>query len=213
MRALCIANDTHILSTKNNSVFVIFMFEILTNVVDFEQLGTGVFVNYHQIMDEGLSQWLVRSKHPVNIGTASFEPRREKTGLRGFRPGLTQTDLYSHRSEISDIRRKDVVFLPMQKQRQYAKLISAFVFATPEPLLSKFGISSLWPSSVLVPLSLFPETRKTGFLASSPQWMCTSEIKASNDFFYDSFYFLFYKHIVPFSSCRVEDVDSSQLCG
>ena len=26
-----------------------------------------------------------------------FEPRREKTGLRGFRPGLTQTDLYIHR--------------------------------------------------------------------------------------------------------------------
>ena len=25
------------------------------------------------------------------------EPRREKTGLRGFRPGLTQTWLYSHR--------------------------------------------------------------------------------------------------------------------
>ena len=28
------------------------------------------------------------------------EPRREKIGLRGFRPGLTQTDLYSHRSRI-----------------------------------------------------------------------------------------------------------------
>ena len=26
-----------------------------------------------------------------------FEPRSEKTGLRGFRPGLTQTGLYSHR--------------------------------------------------------------------------------------------------------------------
>ena len=28
------------------------------------------------------------------------EPRREKTGLRGFRPGPTQTDLYSHRSGL-----------------------------------------------------------------------------------------------------------------
>ena len=27
----------------------------------------------------------------------SLEPRSEKTGLRGFRPGLTQTGLYSHR--------------------------------------------------------------------------------------------------------------------
>ena len=26
-----------------------------------------------------------------------FEPRCEKTGLRGFRPGSTQTGLYSHR--------------------------------------------------------------------------------------------------------------------
>ena len=25
------------------------------------------------------------------------EPRSEKTGLRGFRPGPTQTELYSHR--------------------------------------------------------------------------------------------------------------------
>ena len=31
MRILCIAKDSHILSAKNNSVFVIFMFEILTN--------------------------------------------------------------------------------------------------------------------------------------------------------------------------------------
>ena len=27
----------------------------------------------------------------------SFEPRSEKTGLRGFRPGPTQTGLYSYR--------------------------------------------------------------------------------------------------------------------
>ena len=26
-----------------------------------------------------------------------LEPRSEKTGLRGFRPGPTQTELYSHR--------------------------------------------------------------------------------------------------------------------
>ena len=25
-----------------------------------------------------------------------YEPRCEKTGLRGFRPGLTQTELYKH---------------------------------------------------------------------------------------------------------------------
>ena len=26
-----------------------------------------------------------------------FEPRHEKTGIQGFRPGLTQTGLYNHR--------------------------------------------------------------------------------------------------------------------
>ena len=29
-----------------------------------------------------------------------IEPRREKTGLRGFRPGPTQTGLYSLRSRL-----------------------------------------------------------------------------------------------------------------
>ena len=29
-------------------------------------------------------------------GYMSFEPRFEKTGLRGFRPGPTQTRLYNH---------------------------------------------------------------------------------------------------------------------
>ena len=36
----------------------------------------------------------IMRKHLTN------EPRREKTGLRDFRPGLTQTDLYSHRSGL-----------------------------------------------------------------------------------------------------------------
>ena len=44
MRILCSAKDSHIFSTKNNSVFVILMFEILTktltnDVVSFEQLA------------------------------------------------------------------------------------------------------------------------------------------------------------------------------
>ena len=34
-------------------------------------------------------------------GNISVEPRREKTGLRGFRPGSTQfLGLYSHRSRL-----------------------------------------------------------------------------------------------------------------
>ena len=39
------------------------------------------------------------SKHQTETHTHSvtYEPRCEKTGLRGFRPGPTQTGLYNHR--------------------------------------------------------------------------------------------------------------------
>ena len=36
----------------------------------------------------------------VELTLQKIEPRREKTGLRGFRPGLTQTRLYSLRSRL-----------------------------------------------------------------------------------------------------------------
>ena len=35
--------------------------------------------------------------HKTNISQSVFEPRGEKTGLQDFRPGLTQTRLYSQR--------------------------------------------------------------------------------------------------------------------
>ena len=37
---------------------------------------------------------------PVHFGCETNEPRREKTGLRGFRPGPTQTGLYKLRKEL-----------------------------------------------------------------------------------------------------------------
>ena len=43
-----------------------------------------------------LEDWFSCVASHVKIG----EPRREKTGLRGLRPGLTQTNLYSHRSRL-----------------------------------------------------------------------------------------------------------------
>ena len=41
-------------------------------------------------------------KHKTIMTTTDFinEPRREKTGLRGFRPGPTQTGLYKLRKEL-----------------------------------------------------------------------------------------------------------------
>ena len=40
-------------------------------------------------------QWLF-----INDNVFRIEPRREKTGLRDFRPGPTQTGLYSLRSRL-----------------------------------------------------------------------------------------------------------------
>ena len=68
-----------------------------------------------------------------------FEPRREKTGLRGFRPGPTQTDLYSHRSRLGlrnlGFKKKRDCTIRVAKIKALisfavtAKPICAFVFA------------------------------------------------------------------------------------
>ena len=47
-----------------------------------------------------ISEDILRRKKLI-IGLESLiEPHREKTGLRGFRPGLTQTGLYKLRKEL-----------------------------------------------------------------------------------------------------------------
>ena len=45
-----------------------------------------------------INDWLLcfDLKFPLILGTSIFEPRCEKTGLRGLRPGPTQTGLYNH---------------------------------------------------------------------------------------------------------------------
>ena len=44
--------------------------------------------------------FIILGDDSCGIVTEHCEPPREKTGLRGFRPGLTQTDLYKHRKEL-----------------------------------------------------------------------------------------------------------------
>ena len=39
---------------------------------------------------------ILRLLYNLCISLLIYEPRREKTGLRGFRPGPTQTRLYNH---------------------------------------------------------------------------------------------------------------------
>ena len=40
---------------------------------------------------------LINSINILRLVALTFEPRCEKTGIRGFRPGPTQTSLHSHR--------------------------------------------------------------------------------------------------------------------
>ena len=61
----------------------------MTSAMDKYQLRT---YQWWLISTEPLA-WVI----PVYTKDEKIEPRSEKTGLRGFRPGLTQTRLYSHR--------------------------------------------------------------------------------------------------------------------
>ena len=77
---------------------------------------------------------------------ASVEPRCEKTGLRGFRPGPTQTGLYSHRRWLEawkfGVRKSRKCTIRVAKTRALisfavaAKLICVFVFAYAESRFS-----------------------------------------------------------------------------
>ena len=75
----------------------------------------------------------------VRIVQQTFEPRREKTGLRGFRPGPTQIGLYKLRKELEacnfGFKKKRKYTIRVAKTKALisfavtAKLICAFVFA------------------------------------------------------------------------------------
>ena len=77
----------------------------------------------------------------------TYEPRREKTGLQGWRPGLTQTELYKYRRWIEvgkfGFRKKRNYTIRVAKTKALisfavtANLICAFVFAYADCLFSQ----------------------------------------------------------------------------
>ena len=77
----------------------------------------------------------ILSKQPLLL----YEPRCEKTGLRGFRPGPTQTRLYNHtrwleaRNFVFRNKRDCIIYVAKTKAlisfAVTAKLICVFVFA------------------------------------------------------------------------------------
>ena len=79
------------------------------------------------------------SSFQTDIFASLFQPRCEKTGLRGFRPGPTQTGLCSHRRLLDALnfgfRKKMDCTIRVAKTKALisfaatAKLICVFVFA------------------------------------------------------------------------------------
>ena len=53
-----------------------------------------------------------------------YEPRCEKTGLQGFRPGLTQTGLYSHRRWLEDLDSRELYYSYSENKGADASLFS-----------------------------------------------------------------------------------------
>ena len=124
------------------------------------------------------------------IEPGSPDPESDALTTRPVRPPPSIYDFMeklpsiSHNyCQMSHIMRKPH-FLHMPKKGR----ISAFVFAVRYidctiPLLPKSGISSLWPSSVIVQPGLcctWSETQKTGFLV---RWLKYHEICTLNKFF------------------------------
>ena len=81
------------------------------------------------------------------------ERRREQTGLRGFRPGLTQTDLYSLRSRLEatsfGFKKKRNCTIGVAKTKALsscavtAQLICAFGFAYADCCVSDAAVQIL----------------------------------------------------------------------
>ena len=71
----------------------------LLKIFNFYNLKNNLYLHGHVFIMKEL--YLFFNRCIVQGITCSiYEPRREKTGLRGFRPGPTQTDLYQLRKEL-----------------------------------------------------------------------------------------------------------------
>ena len=55
---------------------------------------------FKDYLEKGLKNYKYTCMYADRSAQLENEPRREKTGLRGFRPGPTQTDLYQLRKEL-----------------------------------------------------------------------------------------------------------------
>ena len=68
-----------------------------THNIVFMKKYAKLSLNYHQISSNTHLFLLLNLFRASCYIEKHYEPRCEKTGLWGFRPGPTQTELYSHR--------------------------------------------------------------------------------------------------------------------
>ena len=82
-------------STKSVLTFIRYApYVLLYNIYIYIIEESNMYATH--IMSEGINYHCLKLDKPFHV-IQSNEPRSEKTGLRGFRPGPTQTGLYSYR--------------------------------------------------------------------------------------------------------------------
>ena len=70
---------------------------IKSEISSFYAASGTVHVGLCQTWSETPKTGFLASRLNIACSCYTYEPRRQKTGLRGFRPGLTQTSLCSYR--------------------------------------------------------------------------------------------------------------------
>ena len=97
------------------------MFVALNSV----EISPGILIlnaNIQKLLEEKQqNQVSIVLRKPICI----FEPRCEKTGLRGFRPGPTQTGLYCHRRWLEALNfgfRKEILYYPHSENKDADQL-------------------------------------------------------------------------------------------
>ena len=72
------------------------IFELASNIIKYAPYFFCCFMYCLKFINV-ISRIQMYENPSLKKKSVQFEPRCEKTGLRGFRPGPTQTGLYSHR--------------------------------------------------------------------------------------------------------------------
>ena len=71
-------------------------YEEISKIITYHQISSNTHLISSAAMEYYTCSFYILRTAKIGV-RCIFEPRCEKTGLRGFRPGPTQTGLYYHR--------------------------------------------------------------------------------------------------------------------